>query len=130
MGSYCIPSGHNKGSEEENVKRWQLSLIGVGCTICTGFFSQLFGTYIVYSLLAKMTAEDPQVGSFCYYANKLMGVGSNLARLELLEFKHPPYGWPINGSFDLIKILVSKCSSLALCSWIRHSHDYCRFNRQ
>ena len=36
-----FPSGHNKGSEEENLKRWQLSLIGVCCTICPGFFSQL-----------------------------------------------------------------------------------------
>jgi L-asparagine transporter-like permease len=79
-------------SEDENLKWWQLSLIGVGCTIGTGFFLgsaigikitghsivlsfilAAIGTYIVYSLLAKMTAEDPQDGSFCYYVNKAYG---------------------------------------------------------
>ncbi|MBT2669217.1 hypothetical protein J7E95_00245 [Streptomyces sp. ISL-14] len=33
-----FPSGQSKGSEDENLKWWQLSLIGVGCTIGTGFF--------------------------------------------------------------------------------------------
>jgi L-asparagine transporter-like permease len=82
----------SEGSEEGSLKWWQLSLIGVGCTIGTGYFlgstigikvtgpSIVFsfllaaiGTYIVYNLLAKMTAEDPQDGSFCYYANKAYG---------------------------------------------------------
>lgn len=71
---------------------WQLSLIGIGCTIGIGFFlgsalgikhagaSIIFsfligatGTYIVYSRLAKMTIQDPQEGSFCYYAGKAFG---------------------------------------------------------
>jgi L-asparagine transporter-like permease len=71
---------------------WQLSLIGIGCTIGIGFFlgsalgvklagaSIVFsfliaaaGTYIVYSRLATMTIADPQEGSFCYYANKAFG---------------------------------------------------------
>lgn len=71
---------------------WQLSLIGVGCTIGTGYFLgssigimqtgpsiaisfvlAAIGTYIVFNLLAKMTAEDPQTGSFCYYARKAYG---------------------------------------------------------
>ncbi|MGD6874185.1 amino acid permease [Sutcliffiella horikoshii] len=71
---------------------WQLSLIGIGCTIGIGFFlgsslgvklagaSIIFsfligaaGTYIVYSRLAKMTVKDPQEGSFCYYAGKAFG---------------------------------------------------------
>ncbi|WP_404349343.1 amino acid permease [Sutcliffiella horikoshii] len=71
---------------------WQLSLIGIGCTIGIGFFlgSSLgiklagasiilsfligaAGTYIVYSRLAKMTIDDPQEGSFCYYAGKAFG---------------------------------------------------------
>ncbi|WP_058306227.1 amino acid permease [Gracilibacillus massiliensis] len=71
---------------------WQLALTGVGCTIGTGYFlgssigisltgpsivlSFLFaaiGTYIVFNLLAKMTAADPQEGSFCYYAEKAYG---------------------------------------------------------
>lgn len=85
-------SRQGNGSEKGNLKWWQLSLICVGCTIGTGFFlgsaigikitgpSIVFsfilaaiGTYIVYNLLAKMTAEDPQEGSFCYYANKAYG---------------------------------------------------------
>jgi L-asparagine transporter-like permease len=92
---YFLPSsksGNGKGSKEGDLKWWQLSLIGVGCTIGTGFFlgsaigikitgpSIVFsfilaaiGTYVVYNLLAKMTAEDPQDGSFCYYAKKAYG---------------------------------------------------------
>ncbi len=92
---FFIPSkssGKGKGSEKANLKWWQLSLLGVGCTIGTGFFLgssigikvtgpsivlsfivAAIGTYIVYELLAKMTAEDPQEGSFCYYAEKAYG---------------------------------------------------------
>lgn len=92
---FFIPSGNSgKGNaaNEGDLKWWQLSLIGIGCTIGTGFFlgsaigikitgpSIVFsfilaalGTYIVYNLLAKMTALDPQEGSFCYYANKAYG---------------------------------------------------------
>ncbi|CAH0275528.1 hypothetical protein SRABI96_03820 [Peribacillus sp. Bi96] len=35
---FFMPSGQSKGSEDENLKWWQLSLIGFGCTIGTGFF--------------------------------------------------------------------------------------------
>lgn len=78
----------NKGT----MKWWQLSLIGVGCTIGTGYFLgssigiiqtgpsivlsfilAAIGTYTVFNLLAKMTADDPQNGSFCYYARKAYG---------------------------------------------------------
>ena len=92
---------NNTSSNSSNAKQeakmgelswWQLSLIGIGCTIGIGFFlgSSLgikhtgpsiiisfivaaAGTYIVYNLLAKMTSEDPQEGSFCYYADKAYG---------------------------------------------------------
>jgi L-asparagine transporter-like permease len=92
---YFLPSsksGCGNNSNEGDLKWWQLSLIGVGCTIGTGFFLgsaigikvtgpsivisfllAAFGTYVVYNLLAKMTAEDPQDGSFCYYAKKAYG---------------------------------------------------------
>lgn len=82
----------SKASSKGKLKWWQLSLVGVGCTIGTGYFlgssigiqftgpSIVFsfilaalGTYIVFNLLAKMTAEDPQEGSFCYYADKAYG---------------------------------------------------------
>jgi L-asparagine transporter-like permease len=79
-------------SEANDMAWWQLSLIGVGCTIGTGYFlgstigiqltgpSIVFsfllaaiGTYFVFDLLAKMTAADPQKGSFCYYASNAYG---------------------------------------------------------
>ncbi|WP_110111972.1 amino acid permease [Bacillus sp. CGMCC 1.16541] len=78
--------------ESGDLKWWQLSLIGVGCIIGTGFFlasgiaikkaglSTLlafliaaFSTYIVFNTLAKMTANDPQKGSFCAYAKNAYG---------------------------------------------------------
>jgi L-asparagine transporter-like permease len=81
-----------KGSEKGDLTWWQLSLIGIGCTIGTGYFlgssigikitgpSIVFsfllaaiGTYIVFHFLAKMTTADPQEGSFCYYAGKAYG---------------------------------------------------------
>ena len=91
----CSPNGASKSSKSSsggNLKWWQLSLIGVGCTIGTGYFlgssigikitgpSIVFsfilaaiGTYIVFSILAKMTAKNPQEGSFCYYARNAFG---------------------------------------------------------
>ncbi|MRG86366.1 amino acid permease [Salinibacillus xinjiangensis] len=78
--------------QEGNMKWWQLSLFGVGCTIGTGFFlgssigirlggpaillAFIFAgltTYIVFDALAKMTAQDPQKGSFRSYGKKAFG---------------------------------------------------------
>jgi L-asparagine transporter-like permease len=135
----------SKGSEKGNLKWWQLSLIGVGCTIGTGFFlgstigieitgpSIVFsfmlaalGTYIVYNLLAKMTAEDPQDGSFCYYANKAYGrwagfscgwnywssniliMGSQLTALSILSrfwFPNVPL-WLFAAGYAILSIIV------------------------
>lgn len=82
------------GSEDEtaNLAWWQLSLIGVGCIIGTGFFlassiaikmtgpsvilafiMAATATYIVFEALAKMSAKDPQKGSFRTYAKKAYG---------------------------------------------------------
>ncbi|MCF6136440.1 amino acid permease [Pseudalkalibacillus berkeleyi] len=71
---------------------WQLSLIGVGCIIGTGFFlgssiaiqksgpSVLIafflaavGTYIVFNAMARMTVEYPERGSFRTFAKKAYG---------------------------------------------------------
>jgi L-asparagine transporter-like permease len=138
-------SSSSKGSDQGNLKWWQLSLIGVGCTIGTGYFlgstigikitgpSIVFsfilaaiGTYIVYNLLAKMTAEDPQDGSFCYYANKAFGrwagfscgwnywssniliMGSQLTALSILSrfwFPHVPL-WLFAAGYAVLSILV------------------------
>ncbi|HEK9099544.1 amino acid permease [Bacillus pfraonensis] len=78
--------------EKKDLKWWQLSLIGIGCTIGTGFFlgssigikiggSSIilililtgFTTYIVFEALAKMTVDDPQKGSFRIYSRKAFG---------------------------------------------------------
>jgi L-asparagine transporter-like permease len=79
-------------AEKQDMKWWQLSLFGVGCTIGTGFFlgSSLairmagpsiliafvmaaLGTYMVFDALSKMTAQDPQKGGFRTYAKKAYG---------------------------------------------------------
>ncbi|MEK5206409.1 MULTISPECIES: amino acid permease [unclassified Psychrobacillus] len=84
------PVSTNK--EDGHLAWWQLSLIGVGCIIGTGFFLassiaiQMTGpsvilaftmaacaTYIVFEALAKMSANDPQKGSFRTYAKKAYG---------------------------------------------------------
>lgn len=86
------------GEQQGDMKWWQLSLVGVGCTIGTGYFlgstigikttgpSIVFsfvlaalGTYIVYNLLAKMTAADPQEGSFVIMPIKHLDDGRALA---------------------------------------------------
>ncbi|WP_257346146.1 amino acid permease [Pseudalkalibacillus decolorationis] len=128
-----------------NLKWWHLSLMGIGCTIGTGYFlgssigikvtgpSIVFsfilaaiGTYIVFSLLAKMTAEDPQEGSFCYYANKAYGrwagfscgwnywcsniliMGSQLTALSILSrfwFHNVPL-WIFAAGYAVLSIFV------------------------
>jgi L-asparagine transporter-like permease len=128
-----------------NMKWWQLSLIGLGCTIGTGYFlgssigikvtgpSIIFsfilaavGTYIVFYLLAKMTAEDPQEGSFCYYARKAYGswagfscgwnywcsniliMGSQLTALSILSrfwFHQVPL-WVFAAGYAILSIIV------------------------
>ncbi|MBY6036804.1 amino acid permease [Fictibacillus nanhaiensis] len=77
---------------EGHLAWWQLSLIGIGCIIGTGYFlgsavaikltgpSVVFsylaaavGTFIVYDVLARMSAADPQKGSFCAYSKNAFG---------------------------------------------------------
>lgn len=81
-----------ESSEKHEMKWWQLSLFGVGCTIGTGFFLgssigismtgasillaflvAALGTYLVFDALAKMTVQDPQKGGFRTYAKKAFG---------------------------------------------------------
>lgn len=78
--------------EEKKLAWWQLSLVGVGCIIGTGYFLgsvigikmagpailisfvlAAIGTYIVAEALAKMSAKDPQKGAFRSYAKKAFG---------------------------------------------------------
>jgi L-asparagine transporter-like permease len=79
-------------SEKSDMKWWQLSLFGIGCTIGTGFFLgssiaikmtgpailiafiiAAMGTYLVFDGLAKMTVQDPQQGGFRTYAKQAFG---------------------------------------------------------
>jgi L-asparagine transporter-like permease len=141
----CSPGNSGKESKEGQLKWWQLSLIGVGCTIGTGYFlgssigikttgpSIVFsfllaaiGTYIVFNVLAKMTAEDPQEGSFCYYAKKAYGnwagftcgwnywssniliMGSQLTALSILSrfwFNQVPL-WVFAAGYAVLSIFV------------------------
>ncbi|MFC0524391.1 amino acid permease [Pontibacillus salicampi] len=80
------------GNRIGTLKWWQLSLIGVGCTIGTGYFlgssiaiqlggpiavASFFiagiGTYIVYMALAHMTMDHPEKGSFRAYSKNAFG---------------------------------------------------------
>lgn len=115
-------------SEAKNMAWWQLSLVGVGCTIGTGYFlgstigiqltgpSIVFsfllaamGTYIVFQLLAKMTASDPQKGSFCYYASHAYGRWAGFS-----------CGW--NYWVSSILIMGSQLTALSILSqfWLPH----------
>lgn len=78
--------------QQKKIKWWQLALIGIGCTIGTGFFLgsaiaikragptvlllfilAAIATYIVYDALSSMSVSDPQKGSFRTYAKKAYG---------------------------------------------------------
>ncbi|WP_096186709.1 amino acid permease [Evansella halocellulosilytica] len=83
----------NSGTQKEKkLEWWQLSLLGVACTIGTGFLLgssiaitmagpsvviafalAAIGTYFVYEALAKLSIADPQKGSFRIYAKKAYG---------------------------------------------------------
>jgi len=71
---------------------WQLSLLGIGCTLGTGFFLgtsmaihksgpavlipfllAAICTYIVYDALVKMSVDNPDKGSFRTYAKQAFG---------------------------------------------------------
>ncbi|MFD1957266.1 amino acid permease [Paenibacillus thailandensis] len=80
------------GASDSKLRWWQLSLLGVACTIGTGFFlgsgiavriggpSSLISfllaaavTLVVFDALARMTASEPLEGSFRAYAKKAFG---------------------------------------------------------
>lgn len=112
-----------KGSAKEaKLAWWQLSMIGIGCIIGTGFFlgSALaitktgpsailvfaiaaLGTYLVFDALAKMAAKDPQKGSFRSYAKKAFGPWAGFSS-----------GWVYWGSELLI--MGSQLTALSLFS--------------
>ncbi|MFB4213159.1 amino acid permease [Shouchella sp. JSM 1781072] len=101
---------------------WQLSLLGIGCTIGTGYFLgssigislagpavvlsfliAAIGTYLVFIALAQMTANDPQEGSFSVYAEKAFGAKLGFAS-----------GW--NYWMSNILIIGSQLTALSILS--------------
>ncbi|MGA9286829.1 MAG: amino acid permease [Anaerobacillus sp.] len=83
----CKPS-----KQEKKLTWWQMSFIGVGCVIGTGYFlgssiaiekagfsvllaylTAAIGTWIVYEALANLTAHHPEKGSFRTYAKQAYG---------------------------------------------------------
>ncbi|MEK8126797.1 amino acid permease [Paenibacillus filicis] len=84
--------GSGAASRQTAISWWQLSLLGVACTIGTGYFLgagigltiggpaflvafllAAAGTYCVFDALARMTVADPQQGSFRSYAKLAFG---------------------------------------------------------
>ncbi|MFK5708740.1 amino acid permease [Lysinibacillus boronitolerans] len=82
----------NSKSAKGSMAWWQLSLLGIGCTLGTGFFLgtsmaihksgpavlipfllAAICTYIVYDALVKMSVENPDKGSFRTYAKQAFG---------------------------------------------------------
>ncbi|MBN8211006.1 amino acid permease [Bacillus sp. NTK071] len=82
----CKPAKDNK------LSWWQMSFIGVGCVIGTGYFlgssiaiqkagfavlvaylAAAIGTWLVYEALANLTAHHPEKGSFRTYAKQAFG---------------------------------------------------------
>lgn len=79
-------------SRKGRLSWWQLSLLGIGCTLGTGFFLgtsmaihksgpavvipfllAAIATYIVYDALVKMSVDNPDKGSFRTYAKQAFG---------------------------------------------------------
>lgn len=122
----CVSGKTKENAPKGDLKWWQLSLIGIGCTIGTGYFLgsgigvkitgpaivfsfllAAIGTYVVYHFLAMMTTEDPQEGSFCYYAGKAFGRwGGFSCLMELLDFENINYRKSVNGTSHSFSILV------------------------
>ncbi len=137
--------GQGDKKNDKKLSWWQLSLIGVGCIIGTGYFlgsgigikmtgpSILIsfilaglGTYIVADALGKMSAQDPQEGSFRSYAKKAYGpwagfssgwvywfsemliTGSQLTALSILSrfwFSNVPL-WIFASGYAVLGIIV------------------------
>lgn len=87
-----MTQNQSASSAEQPLQWWQLSLLGVACTVGTGFFLgshiaieiggpltllnyglAALGTYLVFDQLARMTAEHPMEGSFRSYARQAYG---------------------------------------------------------
>jgi len=99
MKKVSCGSGQAKGNAPKgDLKWWQLSLIGIGCTIGTGYFLgsgigvkitgpaivisfllAAIGTYVVYHFLAMMTRKIHKKDRSVIMLEKLLDAGVDLA---------------------------------------------------
>ncbi|NWL87999.1 amino acid permease [Paenibacillus sp. 79R4] len=128
-----VSQNKSPATSEKKLKWWQLSLLGVACTVGTGFFLgshiaiQLggpsaviayvlaaVGAYLVYDKLSQMTADDPMEGSFRSYAKKAFGRWAGFSS-----------GW-VYWSSELL-IMGSQLTALALFSrfWFQQVPMWC-----
>lgn len=115
-------SSSDKNQDAQKLKWWQLSLLGVAGTIGTGYFLgsglalsiggpavlvpyvlAAIGTYVVFDALARMTAQQPEQGSFRSYAEKAFGGWAGFAS-----------GW--NYWFSELLIMGSQLAALSIFS--------------
>ncbi|CAM5216100.1 hypothetical protein UACE39S_05293 [Ureibacillus acetophenoni] len=138
--------GKNGGGK---LKWWQLSLIGVGCTIGTGYFlGSGIGIYktgpsfiiafilagltamIVSEILGKMFIQDPQKGSFRSYTKKAFGRWAGFGSGWVYWFSENAHLWEsANRTFNPYSILVSKHSFMDFSIHICNAWNYRRVNR-
>lgn len=52
-----------------------IAIKAAGPAVLVTFLLAAIGTYIVYDVLSRMTADDPQSGSFSYYSKKRLEIG-------------------------------------------------------
>ncbi|MGG4169516.1 amino acid permease [Rossellomorea vietnamensis] len=118
----------SKCTNQTNLSWWQLSFIGVGCIIGTGYFlgsaipiqragsSVLIaylvagiGTWMVFQALAKLTAHHPEKSSFRTYAKQAYGSWAGFSN-----------GW-VYWSAEML-IMGSQLTALALFAqfWFPH----------
>lgn len=118
---------------DKKLKWWQLSLLGVACTVGTGFFlgshvaiqlggpgaltgylAAAFAAYCVFNVLARMTAAEPLEGSFRAYAKKAFGRSAGFGS-----------GW-VYWSSELL-IMGSQLTALSLFTrfWFPHVPMWC-----
>ncbi|KPL59554.1 amino acid permease [Rossellomorea vietnamensis] len=118
----------SKCTNQTNLSWWQLSFIGVGCIIGTGYFlgsaipiqragsSVLIayllagiGTWMVFQALAKLTAHHPEKGSFRTYAKQAYGSWAGFSN-----------GW-VYWSAEML-IMGSQLTALALFAQFWYPH--------
>ena len=140
--------GKSEKKGEGKLKWWQLSLIGVGCTIGTGYFLGsgigIFKTgpsfviafilagltaMIVSEILGKMFIQDPQKGSFRTYAKKAYGRWAGFSSGWVYWFSEMLIaGSQLTALINTNSFLVSKYPTVDFSIHLCNSWNYRRLN--